>query len=449
MQDMQFKGVKITRISRGDNIETESKKQDIKINQGSFIQKIAKGTGVDDHISIRDSREKIYSTPQVKKGVVAPRRFIFILFFISVLIAGVYFISNKFENTKIVIKEKHQSLNLNKEQFDAFTDVKSSINFALMIVPDTESKNIILADSQDVSIKARGEITLYNEYSTKAQNLLINTFLSDKSGKTYQIDKAVTIPGYKTDKSKIIPGQIVVGITSFLAGGAYNGSPEDFYINLFKGTTKAKKIYGKLKSPISGGAEGVVYKPTPQDLGILNAYALSTFKSNLLKKINAQVPPGYILYPDALKFSYNIEDNILSQVPNATVKVNGTISSIILKEKDLSSAIIKKLLPDISLKEFNGIQIEDLSKLSFSFSNPDQFISKDLKSITFNITGNNNLIWHQDVEMLKNSLVGVDKSTLLSIFKTDPGISSASVKVFPPWTKYLPSDPSKIHIVIE
>ncbi len=445
MQDMKSRG--ITQISRGDiNIKKELK---LTLPKKDLILEVEKDTKPKDHLLQRDFRDKIYSTPQIKKSGIFIRKPIIILLIISIIISGIYFISNKFENTKINIIEKKQSLNLNTEQFIASIDIKAPINFELMIIPNTELKDIILKDSQNVSIKAQGEIILYNEYSTKPQNLLIRTFLSDSSGKAYQTNKAVTIPGFKTDKSKVIPGQVVVGITSFLSGEAYNGAPSNFFINLFKGTAKAKKIYGKLKSALSGGAEGVVYTLTPQDLGSLNAYTLSTFKSNLLKKINAQVPPGYILYPDALKFVYKVEEEILSPTPNAKVKINGTMSSIILKEKDLSNAIVKKLLPGVLPKELNGIQIENLSSLSFSFLNQDQLISKDVKSITFNITGNVKLIWRQNVEMLKNSLIRVDKSTLLSIFKTDPGISSVSVKIFPPWNKYLPSDSSKINIHIE
>ena len=67
-------------------------------------------------------------------------------------------------------------------------------------------KNVILTESKEVSIKASGTITLYNEFSMNPQKLVSGTFLVDDSGKTYKIDSVVTIPGYKLDNNKkVIP----------------------------------------------------------------------------------------------------------------------------------------------------------------------------------------------------------------------------------------------------
>jgi len=43
----------------------------------------------------------------------------------------------------------------------------------------------------------------------------------------------------------------------------------------------------------------------------------------------------------------------------------------------------------------------------------------------------------------------VHKDNVLAIFRQDPGISSALVKLVPPWQKYIPSDISKINIILK
>ncbi len=450
IEDIKSKGVKITKISKKEVTNTPSRIS--VMNTEDFLNKIEEGVKPvsKQHILKRDPEDKIYSTPTVRKSNLYVRKNIKFLFLISILLGGTYFISNLFEKTTIIIKQKTTEIVLNKEQLSAFNTKDSPINFELMIVPESETKEINLTEKENVSIKARGEVTFYNEYSTNPQKLLIHTFISDSAGKAYQTDSPIIIPGYKLDKSKkIIPGQASVGITSFLAGDSYNGSPNDFSINSFKGTAKAKKIYAKLKSPLKGGAQGIVYKPSPEDMGVLNAYAASTFKSNLLKRVNAQVPPGYILYPEAMTISSNVEESILSQTPTYKAKITGLVSSVIINQSDLSRSLIKRELPNLSPVELTQVKLDDIPSLKFNFSNTNQTISKDIKSISFTLSGKLNAVWSHDIEQLKKSYVGVSKYDIQSIFKSDPGISQASVKIFPPWNKYLSTDVSKIDIKLE
>ncbi len=444
LEDIKSKGVKITEISRSDIVARASGKKTTRVNLQNRDDLMKTNS-----VSMRDKDHKLGGVPKIKKDQTAVRRSFMWLLIIAMLLAAIYFIANYYETTKITIKEKTTNMPINQETFTAGLSPGAPIHSELMIVEDTETIDSTFTNSVDVSTKATGEITLFNSYSTKSQNLAWHTFVSDQSGKAYQLDKAVTIPGYTTSNGKIIPGQTSIGITSFLAGDAYNGSPSNFSINLFKGTAKAGKIYGTLKTPLSGGAQGTVYKPTPENIGMLNAQAESVFKSNLLKKADAEVPDGYIFYPSAFTFSYKIPDNILSKTSDAKVPIDGSISLFIIKKTDLSTALVHKLLPNITPIEENEIQIPALESLAFSFASANQSITKDVTSFPFDLTGNVGFIWQQDTKKLKNSLVGVPKYDLGRIFKQDPGIDYASAKIFPPWQIYLPGDSSKIKINIE
>jgi hypothetical protein len=228
IQDMKSKGVKITRISKKEVIQEPHKMQ--VLDTEDYLNRIESDIKPNKHILKREPEEKIYSTPRVKKSNLYIRKPIKFLLLATILIGGIYFISNLFEKTTITIKQKTTELTLNKEQLSAFNTKDSPINFELMIIPESETKEITLTEKEDVSIKAHGEVTFYNEYSTKPQKLLIHTFISDSAGKAYQTDSAINIPGYKLDQSKkIIPGVASVGITSFLAGSSYNGEPMSMY----------------------------------------------------------------------------------------------------------------------------------------------------------------------------------------------------------------------------
>ncbi|MBK5215299.1 MAG: hypothetical protein JJE53_00615 [Candidatus Pacebacteria bacterium] len=320
----------------------------------------------------------------------------------------------------------------------------------IMIYADQKLKNITLTEPKEVSIKAKGTITLYNEFGTNPQKLLAGTFISDNEGKSYKTEEVINIPGYKVDSdNKIIPGEVEANISAFLPGEVYNGSPTDFVVASFKGSAKYNKIYGKLKSPFIGGVSGIAYTIGDSDITNIDKMARTTFKNDLIKKVGASIYPGYILYPNAMTFSYKIKDDIYSKTPETKIIVDGVLSVVLLKEKALMDNIIKVSLPKISSEELREIKINNINNLSFNFTNKEQLISKEMSSISFYLSGDMDVEWSPDVEILKTKLLGVGKIEVPNIFKQDPGISSASVKVFPPWQKNIPSDLSKINIILK
>jgi hypothetical protein len=424
--------------------------QDIKPDRGNIIRTLhQEKVGVKKDIPVEQPR-RLPLTPRVRRAKNGYGKSFLIFFFVGVFLILGYFFVTYFENARVSITAKHQAFVLAKDQFTASKDPSSPIHFEIMIITDTGFKEMVLTQSADVSLKAQGEIMLYNEFSTAPQKLLINTRLADESGKAYTTDEAVVIPGYTLDKDKkVIPGSIKVGVHAFLPGDTYNATPTSLTITGFKGTAKATKIYAKALTPIAGGAQGLVYTLSPEEKGSLSSFASSTFRNNLLKKVDAQVPPGYILYPDALSFTYTTDTEKSFPTPNAKVGVSGTLSALLLKKDDVSRSIIKHFISGISDKEIKEITLPELEKLSFAFTNPSQVITKEMQSVSYTLTGSLDATWHPDVDTLKTNLIGIPKANVSSVFATDPGVANAEVKVFPPWQSYIPRKLEKIDITVK
>ncbi len=417
-------------------INLEKKSESITGNKYEFLKK---------HSSFNNSNKRISYTPQMP----SKRRFnkiILYAFIISIILGVFYLFSTTFFIAKVTVVPKSKIFNLDGQEFLA--SKKNGVPFEVMIVDDTESKSVVLTSSREASDKAKGQITLYNSYSNKPVKFTAGTFISDEKGKSYKIDTAVSVPGYITKDSKIIPGEAVVSITSFLPGEAYNGSPEMFYINSFKNTDKYKKIYGKVKSPLVGGALGSVYFVDDGEKEKILSN-VTTSRDKLLKKMNALVPEGYILYKDAVNYSYNIDPNFLSKTPNTKIDIHGNLSAILLKREELASLVIDKQLPDINRAEKKEILEPDLSSLSFNFTDKNFIINKEVESFEFELKGNLTLDWNPDVNKLQTSLVGKNKADIPNIFKQDPGITSASVKIIPFWAKKVPLKTEKINIIMK
>lgn len=396
-------------------------------------------------------RPRIERTPQIKKNKKIISNYILIIFFFSIIFGFTYWGGNIFQRSDVIIKAKHKLIDYDKKSFIASKNNSGNeIDFEIMINSDKRRRSIVLTEPKEISQKASGSIILYNEFSANPIKLSQGTFVSDVDGKTYKTNKTVLIPGYKIDShKKIVPGTVEVNISSFLTGEAYNGSPSEFHITAYKGTSKFNKVYGKLKNPLTGGISGLVYTLNEEDKKKIDIIAQSSLKDDLSKKVKALVPPGYILYPDAMTFSYKIDEEMFSETPEAEVNIDGILSVVLLKEKSLIDNIIKISLPNVKGAELKEITLPNLDKLTFNFIDPNQNIVKDVNSIEFSLTGSIDATWTPNIEILKNKLMGIHKNNVLSIFKQDPGIESATVNIFPPWKKYVTSNISKINIDIQ
>ncbi len=424
-------GVVVSSSNQNEAEKITNSKFDKFFNQKNFRKKENK-----DIYNNTNKKEK-----RVKSGYI-------IGFLLIIILGGVYWISNVFEKTNVTIIVKRQTFNLENKKIQINKDEITPINFEIMITSDKKIIKKTLTEVNDVSVKAKGEVTLYNTYSTAPQKIIEGTFLADDVGKTYKTDKSISIPGYKIDKDKkVLPGQIDVDISAFLPGDTYNGTPNNFYITAFKGADKYKKIYGKLKSEIIGGASGIVYTLNDKEKADLDNIANTSFRNQLLNNVDSQVYPGYIVYPNASTFTYSIKEDDLFKDQNAQIEIDGTLSVILLNENDLSEYLIRNFLPKISDQEFSQIIASNLKDLAFNFSENDQLITKDIKSISFNLNGNLNLVWNPGIDKLETELAGMSKKEVNPIFKSDPAIAEANIKIFPPWKSNLSSEQSRIKII--
>lgn len=367
---------------------------------------------------------------------------IIVIFIIGLLFGG----ASLFEKATVYITKKTQVFNLVNDQYKAYKDSSSLIPFDIMIISDEKTENIQLEESKEVSIKAKGEVIIYNEYSQKSEKLSSGTYLSDENGKVYLTDRAISVPGYKKEGQSIIPGQVRVDVTSFLPGEVYNGEPSDFSINAFKGTSKYEKIYGKAKTVMTGGAQGTYYTLKDVNKDNISEGVYSSLKKSLINKVSSLIPANYLFYPNASKFSYEINNNILSPKPNAEIKVSGTLIAVLLKEDELIRAIKKRYIPNIEDGDLDSVSISGINNLSFNFSDTDQDLTKNLNYLNFNLSGDLLFTWNPDINKLLTRLIGLPKENLVNIFREDTSIDNATVKIFPPWKSVLPNKESNIKI---
>lgn len=376
-----------------------------------------------------------------------------ILIFMSaiVVIVGAIIIVNKyFSYAHVYVSAKNYAYNFDKEEFTARKDDNTPLHFEIMIVDGENSESAVFTDSKDVSTKAIGDVVIYNKFSTTAQKLLINTKLSDDKKHIYTTNKEVTIPGYTTLSGKVVPGSVTVGITAAGAGPEYNGDPRDFSIVGFAGTAKASKIYARSSTPLTGGESGQFYVLSAQTKGEAIANGGIALYNKLMKKFLAQVPPGYMAYPGSMQFTKKLSDDVFqSKTSDGIVTISGTLSAPIFKKSEVLETIIHSAYPEVKDKELAEISSPKMDSLTFEYSDPTTTISKTTDNVKFKFSGEDTLVWHPDIELLKSKLSGAKVDDLNNIFNTDPGIYKATAKFTPPWQNTVPNNLEHIKITVE
>ena len=61
---------------------------------------------------------------------------------------------------------------------------------------------------KELNEKARGSLTVYNEYSSSPQTLVATTRFESPEGKIFRIEKNIVVPGAKIEEGKIIASTI-------------------------------------------------------------------------------------------------------------------------------------------------------------------------------------------------------------------------------------------------
>lgn len=414
----------------------------IKIKEEGKVTKASKTHHV-HHEPVHINKKVVVKKPRNKK---LPIFIILALAFIGLL----YALSVIFAHATLYVHNKVQHFTFADEVFNMQRTESSALHFEIMIVDGNESKEMTFTETKELSTKARGEVVIYNAFAKTPVKLLINTRLEDDAKNIYMTDKAVTIPGYTMSGTKVVPGSVVVGITAQNPGEKYNGDPRDFVIFGYKGTAKATKIYARSKTSLSGGATGNVYTPSATEKGTISTDIGVLLRNKLEKKLQAQVPEGYVFYPGSSQFTLDLNsDNLTSKTSDAKIEAKATLSAVLIKSEDLQKAIIKAVYANVGADEISEISVPDMSKLIFAYKNPTDVINKSTTNINFTLSGDGDLVWNPDLEKLHTTIVGMQVDQLDKIFKADPGIENVRVILRPPWQKNLPKKANYITVKTE
>ncbi len=411
----------------------------VKINQtrrkvNSEIEKKSENQRAKIFENVRENNTEGNSVPKKKHTLwlVAVVTVIFFLFALSYL----------FSRAEVMIEPKTETAILNENLSANLDRNGAGLPFDLVVISGEETKTIPATSEKEVSENARGTVVIYNAFNSVPQKLAIDTRLEGSNGKIYKTEKALTVPGMKD----ATPGSVEVKVYATEAGEAYNSKPLDFKIFGFKGSPKYEKFYARSKGEITDGFKGLSHVASAEDKINAISELKIALQAKLLQKATDQIPDGFVLFKDAvfLEMDDGGNINLLSSNTTLPITLKGTLYGVLFEEKRLAKKIAEKKIKTTDDEE---VYISNAKNLSFLLIDPI-ILSKDVKNISFNLSGSAKFVWKLDTEKLISELLGKKKKDFNLILAQYPNIISAKLSLSPVWSRSIPDKAKDVEVIV-
>ncbi len=375
----------------------------------------------------------------IKRNKVFLKSVIFILLYLYIL----FFIFNKLENTEIEITPKTEKISEIKKISSYLRPEYNQLGFSIMMLSDSRQESVISDEKVNTSDRASGEITIFNNYSTEPQRLSPNTRFESVSGKVFRTsDNWIEIPG-KTTKG---PGTTKVIIYADEVGPEYNIDVTDFTIPGFKEaglTAKYNDIYALSLKSFSGGFNGDRLKLSDNKRESTIHDLESELKENLINRLAIEKTNRAILVDNSIQIVFDVpvlEEDIKKGETRIIQKAN--IFAVIIDKKNLEDFLRKRYLHNV---DKDDVYLLDSGNFKFVYGGGN-IDFKELKNIDIDANIDAIFEWRLDINLIKESLRGLNKRDILDILKEFDEIDSAVIKIRPFWRKFISNDLNRIKI---
>ncbi len=359
---------------------------------------------------------------------------------------ALYFILPKAE---ISVSPKTEAIN---QDFNIIADkgvskidlAQNKIPAQLMKLDKRQSQEFSTTGQRQVNDKAKGALTIYNEYSSSPQVLVDKTRFVSASGQTFRLVKSITVPGAKVQEGKIVASSIEAEVVADQPGGDYNVGPGRFTIPGFQSTPKYAAFYGQSKSAMSGGASGLMKVMAQDDYDKAKNAVWQNLQPALDNEFKSQLPSALKIIDGAMKEEISgVETNLTvgSPAERFTMTLKGTATVVLFDAKDILEIIKKKLAEKLSSDKELALAPEQISYQLVAIDYSRGQISMKVK-----VAGN--IVWKIDVDDLKKELAGQNESGIRKVISEHLEISETHVAFWPFWVRSAPGNRDKVIIKV-
>jgi hypothetical protein len=333
-------------------------------------------------------------------------------------------------------------------------DYESEI-IPLKLISETAeiSRSIISSGDKSVSSKkARGTITIYNEFGPAGQPLVATTRFESEDGKIFRLEKGITVPGTTSVGGETKPGAIEAEVIADGAGEKYNIGPEKFTIPGFKDSKNDKyaKIYAKSTKLMTGGGsagQGEQNKIILQeDINKAKNDILPELEASIKSKIKSSAGEGMVILDDAInteEATFSLSNSAGEMADKFDIRAQIKGSALVFSETDL-----KNLAGKVMARSGNGKISINAASIKLTYGKAD--VDFKAGEILIKASGDSSSAVDIDLAKLKKDILGKSNSELETYLGSYSDIEKADVTYWPPFmNKTIPLYEKRVEVKVE
>jgi hypothetical protein len=311
----------------------------------------------------------------------------------------------------------------------------------------TSNKNVTetfkASSESNVSLKAQGTITIYNDYSTSPQELVATTRFLTPDGKIFRITQNVTVPGAtKASDGTLTASSINAPIAADQAGPDYNIGPvAKLTIPGFAGKPQASGFWGTINASTTGGYTGSKAVPTAADIATAKASTTAALQASLQGGFSGSYPNNFKILADATNIQVGAlaVNTTTDSQGNFTVFGTATLSAIGFDESALKSDLLAQAQGTYPSSTFKDINLT-YNSVQASFSKGQ---------VSFSLSAQGDLEPAFLPVVFEQQILGKNITDARTTIAALPQLSSGEISVWPLWLWTIPSDASKVQINVD
>lgn len=330
-------------------------------------------------------------------------------------------LSSRIQTTELEIKGVPESAETPAEE--------KTVPIRILELEKEKSVNFPTSGKSTISDqKARGIISVYNEYSAAAQPLVATTRFITPDGRIFRLVKGVTVPGMAQADGKTNPGVIEAEVVADESGEEFNIQPTTLSIPGFEGSPKYSKFYARASKPmIGGGSKGdEVAVIAEADISAAKKEVENVLKEEMLAEMKSRLESDAVILEEAVEVSV-----IEAYAPEA-----GSIADSFdfrSKMKIRLMAFSEQDLRVVMEGSFGKKAEEKIAQLKIEYGKAT--VDFENKTLLIKIHGKALLEPVVDVAQLKQDLLGKDQKEIEELLQNHPQIKGLEAEF---WPEFLP-----------
>jgi hypothetical protein len=293
--------------------------------------------------------------------------------------------------------------------------------------------------SAKVSLKAQGTMTIYNAYSSAAQQLVATTRFVTPDGKLFRLVGTLNVPGAAVTNGKIVPSSIDAEVVADQAGPAYNvGSVAKLVIPGFQGSPKYDAFYGELKNGTTGGFVGTKAVPTAADVTSAKAKVSAALQANLTSDLTTSYPNNFKILDGATSVT------VTKLTVSTTTDANGNFSvfgEATLQAIGFDEAAFKTFLLSIAQGQKSN---STFSSLALTYTNIKADFTRG--HVSFSLAAQGTLEPAFSPADFGAGIAGKKIGDARTAIAALPDLADGKISAWPMWLWNIPLDPNKIEV---